>query len=47
MDQTSRIVVSVADGVATVRLNEPASMNALTAVMARDLDDIVRELSGN
>lgn len=47
MDQTSRVVVSVADGVATVRLNEPASMNALTAVMARDLDDIVRELSEN
>jgi 2-(1,2-epoxy-1,2-dihydrophenyl)acetyl-CoA isomerase len=47
MDQTSRIVVSVADGVATVRLNEPASMNALTAVMAKDLDDIVRELSEN
>jgi 2-(1,2-epoxy-1,2-dihydrophenyl)acetyl-CoA isomerase len=47
MDQTSTIVVSVADGVATVRLNDPASMNALTADMASDLDDIVRGLSEN
>jgi 2-(1,2-epoxy-1,2-dihydrophenyl)acetyl-CoA isomerase len=47
MDQSPRIVVSVADGVATVRLNEPASMNALSAVMAKELGDVVVELSGN
>lgn len=39
------IVVTNADGVATVRLNDPASLNALSVEMANQLRDALTELS--
>lgn len=40
-----QIVTTTAAGVATVRLNDPASMNALSAGMAAELEGILAELS--
>ena len=45
MDPESRIVVTFDAGVATVRLNDPASLNALSASFASELRDVVVELS--
>lgn len=45
MEHEPRIIVTRNDAVATVRLNEPASYNALTAVMADDLDAAVARLA--
>jgi 2-(1,2-epoxy-1,2-dihydrophenyl)acetyl-CoA isomerase len=42
MDQ---IVTSIESGVATVRLNDPASMNALSVSMAAELEQTIAELS--
>jgi 2-(1,2-epoxy-1,2-dihydrophenyl)acetyl-CoA isomerase len=42
MDQ---IIMTTADGVATIRLNDPDSMNALSAAMAKELEQIIAELS--
>jgi 2-(1,2-epoxy-1,2-dihydrophenyl)acetyl-CoA isomerase len=39
------IIVGVEEGVATVRLNDPDSMNALSASMAADLDTAIADLS--
>jgi 2-(1,2-epoxy-1,2-dihydrophenyl)acetyl-CoA isomerase len=47
MDQEPRIVVTVENGVAHVRLNDPASMNALSAPMAEELDETITELSAD
>jgi 2-(1,2-epoxy-1,2-dihydrophenyl)acetyl-CoA isomerase len=41
----SQIVVTTAESIATVRLNDPASMNALNASMARELEGVLSELS--
>ena len=43
----SNIVVSSNAGVATIRLNDPASMNALSAPVAADLERILGELSAD
>jgi 2-(1,2-epoxy-1,2-dihydrophenyl)acetyl-CoA isomerase len=43
----SQIAVNSIDGVATVRLCDPASMNALSAAVAADLERILRELSAD
>ncbi|MEN8040061.1 MAG: enoyl-CoA hydratase-related protein [Actinomycetota bacterium] len=40
-----QIVVSTVDGVATVRLNDPASLNALSVPVAAELERVVAELS--
>ncbi len=45
--QEPRIIVSTDGGVATVRLNDPGSMNALSASMAAELDTVVAELSAD
>ncbi len=47
MDQEPRIIVSTDRGVATVRLNDPGSMNALSATMAAELDTVITELSAD
>jgi 2-(1,2-epoxy-1,2-dihydrophenyl)acetyl-CoA isomerase len=47
MDQEPRIIVSTDGGVATVRLNDPGSMNALSASMAAELDTVITELSAD
>jgi 2-(1,2-epoxy-1,2-dihydrophenyl)acetyl-CoA isomerase len=44
MDQ---IVTTIESGVATVRLNDPASMNALSVSMAGELEQAIAELSEN
>jgi 2-(1,2-epoxy-1,2-dihydrophenyl)acetyl-CoA isomerase len=41
----SKIIVSTANGVATVRLNDPASLNALSAPVAAELSDVIARLS--
>jgi 2-(1,2-epoxy-1,2-dihydrophenyl)acetyl-CoA isomerase len=41
----SRIVVESTSGVATIRLNDPDSMNALSAPIAAELERIITELS--
>ncbi len=41
----SKIVVSKTDGVATVRLNDPASLNALSAPVAAELEQVIADLS--
>lgn len=46
MVQESGVVVSVAEGVATVRLNDPPSLNALSVAMAAELESAVTDLSG-
>lgn len=43
----SRIVVSVEGSVATVRLNDPDSMNALSAAMAADLEGAIDVLGSD
>ena len=43
----SSIIVSISDGVATVRLNDPASLNALSAPMAVELSEAIATLSEN
>jgi 2-(1,2-epoxy-1,2-dihydrophenyl)acetyl-CoA isomerase len=45
MTQEPRIVVTVEGTVATVRLNDPGSMNALSAAMAADLDAAFADLA--
>ncbi len=40
-----QIVTTIEGGVATVRLNDPASMNALSVPIAAELDRIIAELS--
>lgn len=45
MDQEPLVVVAVDGSVAHLRLNEPASMNALSVPLATELDVAVRELS--
>ena len=45
MDQEPRIVVAVEGGVAHVRLNDPASLNALSASMGFELRDAVADLA--
>jgi 2-(1,2-epoxy-1,2-dihydrophenyl)acetyl-CoA isomerase len=47
MDQEPGVIVSVDGAVATVRLNDPASLNALSVDMAVALDAAVAELSGD
>lgn len=41
----SKIIASTSAGVATVRLNDPASLNALSAPVAAELDRVLAELS--
>jgi 2-(1,2-epoxy-1,2-dihydrophenyl)acetyl-CoA isomerase len=41
----SSIIVSTKDGVATVRLNDPASLNALSAPVAAELSEAIASLS--
>jgi 2-(1,2-epoxy-1,2-dihydrophenyl)acetyl-CoA isomerase len=41
----SKIIVTHVDGVATVRLNDPASLNALSAPVAAELERVIAELS--
>lgn len=41
----SKIVVSRIDGVATVRLNDPPSLNALSAPVAAELEEVIAGLS--
>ncbi len=41
----SQIVVTTTGAIATVRLNDPASMNALSASMAQELEGVLGELS--
>jgi 2-(1,2-epoxy-1,2-dihydrophenyl)acetyl-CoA isomerase len=41
----SKIIVSTANGVATVRLNDPPSLNALSAPMAAELSEALGRLS--
>ena len=45
MDQEPRIVVAVEAGVAHVRLNDPGSLNALSAAMGFELRDAVADLA--
>lgn len=45
MDQEPGVIVSVDGGVATVRLNDPASLNALSVTMAAELEEAVGRLS--
>lgn len=47
MDQEPRIVVGIENGVAHVRLNDPASLNALSAAMAVELSKAIDELTGS
>lgn len=42
----SRIVTTIDHGVATVRLNDPASLNALSVPMASELREVLGELTG-
>jgi len=39
------IIVSTSNGVATVRLNDPASLNALSAPVAAELSEVIADLS--
>jgi len=43
----SQVVVSVDGSVATVRLNDPDSMNALSAAMGADLEAAIKDVSEN
>jgi 2-(1,2-epoxy-1,2-dihydrophenyl)acetyl-CoA isomerase len=45
MSSEPRVVVSIDAGIATVRLNDPASLNALSVAMATDLDQAIERLS--
>jgi len=45
MDQEPRVIVTVDGPVAQVRLNEPASMNALSVPLATELDAAIRDLT--
>lgn len=45
MDQEQLVVVSSKGGVAEIRLNEPASMNALSVPLALELDVAIRRFS--
>jgi 2-(1,2-epoxy-1,2-dihydrophenyl)acetyl-CoA isomerase len=47
MEHGTGVVVSVEGAVATVRLNDPASLNALSVDMAAQLDTAVAELSSD
>ena len=47
MDQQPGVIVSVHDGVATVRLNDPPSLNALSAELAAELEAAVADLSSD
>jgi 2-(1,2-epoxy-1,2-dihydrophenyl)acetyl-CoA isomerase len=47
MEDARGVVVSVDGNVATIRLNDPPSMNALSSSMAADLDDAVARLSAS
>lgn len=47
MEHESGVVVSVEGPVATVRLNDPASLNALSVELAAELDAAVAELSSD
>ena len=47
MAKNNLIVSTVSDGVATVRLNDPGSMNALSVPMADQLQAVLREMGAN
>lgn len=47
MEQDTGIVVTIDDGVATVRLNDPPSLNALSAALAAELQSAVASLSND
>ena len=45
MEQEPGVIVSVEEAVATVRLNDPSSLNALSAELAAELEEAVASLS--
>ena len=45
MDEASPLLVTVEEGLATLTLNRPAALNALSRQLARALDDALRELA--
>ncbi|MGI9665700.1 MAG: enoyl-CoA hydratase/isomerase family protein [Acidimicrobiia bacterium] len=47
MDQEPRIIVTVQEGVGLIRLNDPGSLNALSAVMASDLSAAIDDLTND
>lgn len=47
MENEASIVVDVAEGVARVRLNDPESMNALSAPVAAELSSVLADLAEN
>lgn len=47
MEQESGVIVSVEGAVATVRLNDPSSLNALSAALAAELEEAVATLSAS